>query len=232
MMIESTNHRRKVTAWSRGGAFLLLIVLTACSSIPLPQPKVEPFRPSNFSASRTHLAPELVHVAVLPLESSSSLAHGQDATLNLLEKVLISEILKTRSFAVKPVDGRMLMSLVNRRSVSVNEPLPPTLFEAVAGQLDCQAVLFSEITALRAMAPLKMGWHLKLVDTQRLETIWEIDEFFDAGNIHVASAAEEYYQTQLSAGFRKPDAELVLASPRLYGQYALHAILSTLPTRK
>ena len=84
----------------------------------------------------------------------------------------------------------------------------------------------------KTMAPMKMGWHIKLIDTDTLETIWEINEFYDAGNIHVAAAAEAYYETQLSAAFRKPDPELVLASPRLFGQYTLDSVFSTLPPRK
>ena len=76
-----------------------------------------------------------------------------------------------------------------------------------------------------------VGWHMKLVDTDSLQTIWEINELYDGGNERVATAAFQYYKAEIGAGFRKPDPELVLASPRLFGQYTLHSVFSTLPLR-
>jgi hypothetical protein len=105
------------------------------------------------------------------------------------------------------------------------------LFASIKEQLDCQAVLFSELTNLRTMSPMLVGWHMKLVETDSLQTIWEINELYDGGNERVATAASQYYEAEIGAGFRKPDPELVLASPRLFGQYTLHSVFSTLPLR-
>jgi len=214
-------------------ALCLLVVLgSGCQTVSLPKPKPKPYEPANFAATRTHLAPELVNVAVMPPEVQPGTATGYDPTLRLLQQVHQSELMKTRAFGVRLIRPDMLKPLLGRQHVRANQPMPEALFQVLREQLDCQAVLFSQLTTLRTMAPMKMGWHMKLIDTDTLETIWEIDEIFDAGNIHVAAAAEDYYETQLSAAFRKPDAELVLASPRLFGQYTLDSVFSTLPPRK
>ncbi len=226
------------TIISRPNALLIgmmisfLLVTTGCQTVSLPEPRPEPFKPGNFSATRTHLTHELVTVGVMPPEASNELASGHEVTLNLLEQIHKTEMMKSQSFAVRLINQEMLKSLVGRKTISANQPFPAEFFKVLREDLDCQAVLISELTALKTMVPMKMGWHMKLIDTETLETIWEIDEFFDAGNIHVAAAAEEYYETQLSAAFRKPDPELVLASPRLFGQYTLDSVFSTLPPRK
>ena len=210
----------------------ITLLLTGCQTGSPLKPKTTPYQPGNFSSSRTHLTPEIVTVAVMPPEVTVQLASGHEATLKLLEQIHGTEVMKTHAFAVRLINEDMLKSLVGRKSVSANQPFPAEFFDALRENLSCQAVLISELTALKTMAPMKMGWHMKLIDTESLEAIWEIDEFYDAGNIHVAAAAEEYYETKLSGAFRKPDPELVLASPRLFGQYTLDSVLSTLPPRQ
>lgn len=210
----------------------VMLVGTGCQTVQLPKPKAEPYQPRNFSSSRTYLAPELVNVAVFPPETGRNIELGQDATLTVLKQIFRSELMKTHSFAIRMLDSESLEALTGYRKVYTDQVFTKEFFRILKEDMDCQAVLLSELTTLKTMAPMKMGWHLKLIDTDTLETIWEIDEFYDAGNIHVAAAAETYYETQLSAAFRKPDPELVLASPRLFGQYTLDSVFSTLPPRK
>ena len=205
---------------------------TGCQTVQLPKPKAEPYQPTNYSASRTYLAPELVNVAVIAPEAGRNVGVGHDATLSVLKQIHRSELLKTHAFAVKALDTETLDTLTGHRKIYSDQVFTKDFFRILKEQLNCQAVLLSELTSLKTMAPMKMGWHMKLIDTDTLETIWEIDEFYDAGNIHVASAAETYYETQLSGAFRKPDPEIVLASPRLFGQYTLDSMFSTLPPRK
>jgi len=213
---------------------LLLVVLagTACRTVPLAKPKAELYEPSNYSASRTYLAPELVNVAVITPEAGRNISAGHDETLNILKQIYRSELMKTHAFAVRVLDSDTLNTLTGYRKIYSDHVFSKDFFKILREQLNCQAVLLSELTSLKTMAPMKMGWHMKLIDTDTLETIWENDEFYDAGNIHVAAAAQTYYETQLSAAFRKPDPELVLASPRLFGQYTLDSVFSTLPPRK
>lgn len=205
---------------------------TGCQTLPLPQPKPEPYQPGNYSSSRTYLAPELVNVAVISPEAKKSISLGHDATLTVLKQIYQTELMKTHAFDVRVLDPETLNTLTGHRKIFSDHVFTKDFFKILKEDLDCQAVLLSELTSLKTMAPIKMGWHMKLIDTDTLETIWEINEFYDAGNIHVASAAETYYETELSAAFRKPDPELVLASPRLFGQYTLDSVFSTLPPRK
>lgn len=237
-MIRSKDMRRKrfIDHWISIAtiAMLMWVMLsgTGCQTVALPKPKAEPYRPGNYSSSRTYLAPELVNVAVISPEASRRISLGHDATLNVLKQIHQSELMKTHAFSVRVLDPETLNTLTGHRKIFSDHVFSKEFFTILKEDLDCQAVLLSELTSLKTMAPMKMGWHMKLIDTDTLETIWEINEFYDAGNIHVASAAETYYETQLSAAFRKPDPELVLASPRLFGQYTLDSVFSTLPQRK
>ena len=208
------------------------ILLSGCASAPKPfVKKVEPFQPSNYSVSRTHLKADLVRVAVLLPEVDRQLSLNYGATLELFHQVFQSEVMKPRLFEVVMVDANTLRSLIGPMKLSSDQPYPNELFASLKEQLDCQAVLFSELTNLRTMSPMLVGWHMKLVETDSLQTIWEINELYDGGNERVAIAASQYYEAEIGAGFRKPDPELVLASPRLFGQYTLHSVFSTLPLR-
>ena len=212
--------------------FVLVAVFSACSSAPKRiTKKVDPYRPTNFQVSRSHLKAEIVRVAVLKPEVDRELSLNYGLQLGLLQEVFKSEVIKPRLFEAVMVDSSTLRSLIGSIKLSSDRPYPIDLFASLKENLDCQAVLFSELTSLRIMPPMSVGWHMKLVDIESSQTIWEINELFDGGNGRVATAAFQYYEAEIGAGFRKPDPELVLASPRLFGQYTLHSVFSTLPSR-
>ena len=84
------------------------------------------------------------------------------------------------------------------------------MFASLKEQLDCQAVLFRADQLADHVAHVGRVAH-ELVDTDSLQTIWEINELYDGGNERVATAAFQYYEAEIGAGFRT-DPELVLAS--------------------
>ena len=212
--------------------FVLVAVFSACSSAPKRiTKKVDPYRPTNFQVSRSHLKAEIVRVAVLKPEVDRELSLNYGLQLGLLQEVFKSEVIKPRLFEAVMVDSSTLRSLIGSIKLSSDRPYPIDLFASLKENLDCQAVLFSELTSLRIMPPMSVGWHMKLVDIESLQTIWEINELYDGGNESVATAAFQYYESEIQAGFRKPDPELVLASPRLFSQYTLNSIFSTMPLR-
>ena len=70
------------------------ILLSGCASAPKPfVKKVEPFQPSNYSVSRTHLKADLVRVAVLLPEVDRQLTLNYGATLELFHQVFQSEVM-------------------------------------------------------------------------------------------------------------------------------------------
>ena len=211
---------------------VLVAIVSGCNSAPKRiTKKVDPYRPTNFQVSRSHLKAEIVRVAILKPEVDRELSSSYGVQLGLLQEVFKSEVIKPRLFEAVMVDSSTLRSLIGPIKLSSDRPYPIDLFASLKENLDCQAVLFSELTSLRTMPPMSVGWHMKLVDIESLQTIWEINEIFDGGNGSVATAAFQYYEAEIGAGFRKPDPELVLASPRLFGQYTLHSVFSTLPLR-
>jgi hypothetical protein len=93
----------------------------------------------------------------------------------------------------------------------------------------CDAVLFCQLTAFRAYAPLAVGWRLKLVDVRSRQILWAGDEVFDAGQSTVKTGARRYQLEHLhsleSGGWTMEN------SPRYFGQYTLACLLDTLPQR-
>ena len=215
-------------------SFLLVLVaiFAGCTSVPKRiTKKVDPYRPTNFQVTRSHLKAEIVRVAVLKPEVDRELSLNYGVQLGLLQEVFKSEVIKPRRFEVVMVDSSTMRSLIGPIKLSSDRPYPIDLFISLKENLNCQAVLFSELTSLRTMPPMSVGWHMKLVDVESLQTIWEINELYDGGNESVAIAAFQYYESEIQSGFRKPDPELVLASPRLFSQYTLNSVFSTLPLR-
>ncbi len=212
--------------------FLLVAIVSGCNSAPKRiAKKVDPYIPTNFQVSRSHLKAEIVRVAVLKPEVDRELSLNYGVQLGLVQEIFKSEVIKPRRFEVVMVDSSTLRSLIGPIKLSADRPYPIDLFSSLKENLDCQAVLFSELTSLRTIPPMSVGWHMKLVDIESLQTIWEINELYDGGNERVATAAFQYYESEIQAGFRKPDPELVLASPRLFSQYTLNSVFSTLPLR-
>ena len=227
------NQTKPSKACFSGASCLLVLawLLQGCASVEPAPPRVPPYQPTNFSASRTHLTPEIVRVAVKAPEVDDTLAAQHNRTVQLLEQVYRSEVAKPMLFEVVWLDEAS-MKAMGLPPLKTDRPYPRQFFTTLKESLQCEAFLTSKITNLRTMAPLMIGWQMKLVDTDTLETIWEINEVFDAGNASVHAAAANYFEAEVRSGFRKPSSELVMASPRLYGQYTLDAVFSTLPPRK
>ena len=216
-------------------ASMLLVALgmLGCSTVQTPSVvRAEPYEPTNFSVSRTFLNAEIVRVAVLPPTVPASLRQSHAQVVESLQQVFRSEVTKAKLFEVVWLDPEAMRSQVGLPVLNPDRPYPAHFFTSLNESLQCQAVLLPKLTSMRTISPMMMGWQIQLVDTQTVETIWEINEVFDAGNPSVHAAAVAYFEQQVQAGFRKPSPELVLASPSLYGQYTLDAMLATLPSRK
>jgi hypothetical protein len=203
----------------------------------------------NVFTSSPVLPKDLKRVLVLPLafkEPRADLGSGCE----MLEPVLQSELAKTRKFEVVPVGAEMLRSLTGRFAWTGAEILPADFFDSLRRAYGCDAVLFCQLTAFRAYAPLAIGWRMKLVDVRSQKIIWAADEVFDAIEPAVAKGAEQFQKQQqnvhgetksllktfLKLADREPlsaldDQWAILNSPRYFGQYSAAKLLQTLPER-
>ena len=159
-----------------------------------------------------------MRVAVLLPEVDRQLTLNYGATLELFHQVFQSEVMKPRLFEVVMVDTNTLRSLIGPMKLSSDQPYPNELFASLKEQLDCQAVLFS-LTNLRTMSPMLVELY-EMVDTDSLQTIWEINELYDGGNERVATAA--FNTTKLkSVRLSQTRSRIGLGFPSAFRSYTL-----------
>jgi hypothetical protein len=208
------------------GAFLF----NGCRMAPIKDPIVGPnYQVSNVFRKEPLLPGNIRRVAVLPLnyrESSALLVSGKDS----LQPILASELIKASRFEMVLVDPAQLKQWTGRDHWDAYEALPPTLFKTLAEKTGADAVLFATLSEYKPYPPIMIGWRMKLV-AMDADTLWAVEEMFDASELAVSNAARRYDRDHVRSNPVLEDSRSVLLSPARFGQYTLHAILETLPDR-
>lgn len=206
-------------------------VLVSCQTTPV-QTSVfrRDFRPDNVFVYPPRLSLDFRRVAVLPIapaSASGDLPAGSEA----LAPVLLEQITKTKKFEAVAVNAGYLSQRMGRANWTGREVLPPDFFAYLRREYDCDGVLFVELTAYRAYAPLAVGWRFKLVDARTQQIIWAADELFDAAQPSVQRAAQKFSQETPVLPMIAQKEWAALNSPRRFGRYTAAALLDTLPER-
>jgi hypothetical protein len=188
-------------------------------------------RASGLNAYRagTALPDRLRRVAVLPLTTEVDLT--TEAGAEALAPVWLAELARTRAFEVVPVTADWLLAATGRRGLSAADELPLDLLPRLVAATGCDGVLFCRLTQYRASPPLLVGWSAKLVSADGRQVVWAVDETFDAGDPRVRAAARVFARQRLPGGQAVADPAGNWLAPRQFGQYALQAVLATLPAR-
>jgi hypothetical protein len=228
--------RRRQTMWRAGratGLTILIAALAGCqtqlSRVGLLAPEPD-YHPANVFAYPPNLSPNLQRVAVLPLAATANLGdlpEGCDA----LSPVLWEQLVKSKKFEVVTVPGDKLRSRTGRPTWTGTESLPVDFLPFLRREYGCDAVLFSELTAYHAYAPMVIGWRLKLVDARTGQILWAVDDLFDAGRPAIANAACHFEKRLNATVSAEENSWVVLNSPRRFGRYSAAALLDTLPDR-
>jgi hypothetical protein len=211
---------------------MLACLYVGCGTIPIPDRVVlgSSYQPGNIYRQSERLPESLRRVAILPLSVSvdeSLRTEGREA----LQPLIYSELAKCKLFELVYVTHAELQQWTGRSDWRAEEKLPPNFFEKLKDQLGCNAVLFCELSQYRPYKPLVIGWQLKLIDSDEPRSWWSADEVFDAGEVSVSNAARRYYFEYFRDGAASGDSNLILSSPRRFGQYTLSALFATLPSR-
>lgn len=206
-------------------------VLVSCQTAPL-QTTVfrRDFSPDNVFVYPKKLTLDFRRVAVLPIAAiaaSGDLPAGCEA----LAPVLLEQIAKTKKFEAVAVNGNYLRARTGQAAWTGREVLPPDFFAYLRREYDCDGVLFVELTAYRAYAPLAVGWRFKLVDARTQQIIWAADEMFDAAQPSVQRAAAKFEHEKPVLPLVAQQDWAALNSPRRFGRYSAAALLDTLPER-
>ena len=213
------------------GVFAMSGMLAGCQAAP---PHADSFRrgerPVNVFAYPAKLSLDLRRVAVLPLAAETG---GRDLPEGCaaLAPVLWEQLVKARKFEVVTVEAANLRRSSGQTAWTGLEVLPPDFLASLRREYACDGVLFAELTAYRAYAPLAVGWRLKLVDVRSGQILWAADELFDAAQPAVYRAAQRYAGPRSLWPFGREENWVAANSPRQFGRYAAAAVLDTLPER-
>jgi hypothetical protein len=206
------------------------LALTGCAtSAPWPVAcSSAEYKVHNVYRPTQHIPVHIRRVAVLPISAEPGdwqAYHGRDE----LQSVLLKEMGKAQRFELVAASPELLVHLTGRDSWCADELLPHDFCEQLEAELGCDAILLSHLRPYHPYKPLVMGWNVKLLDLHSQSIVWSVDEVFDAAQPAVARAAQNYHQTQR---FRWAAEEtMVLASPRHFGEFTLHAVCDALPPR-
>ena len=185
------------------------------------------YQPDNVYRSNLRLPLDVRRVAVLPI----SVERGDwqaEAGRAELEKVLLSELAKGKTFETVVVSPEQMNGWTHRAGWRADEALPVTFLSQVQKTTGCDAVLFAHLSQYHAYTPPVIGWNLKLAEVRSGAILWSADEIFDAAEASVARTAVDYQRRHVKGAV---DGSAILSSPRLFGQYTLSALLATLPGR-
>ena len=188
------------------------------------------FHPDNIFSGPGKLSAKTLRVAVLPLAAENNrgdLPEGCEA----LTPVVWEQAVKARRFEAVTVNADKLRAATGRAAWTGGEVLPADFYDSLRREYGCDAVLFGEVTAFRAYAPLAVGWRFKLVDVRTGQVLWAADEIFDAADKNVAKAAQRFEHPGRHLPFVESEDWAVLNSPRKFGGYSAAALLETLPER-
>jgi hypothetical protein len=219
--------RRLARFWP-GFAFLLL--LSGCQTRRPHLPFEAHYQPSNIYSKAPVLDPEVKRVALLPMASLLPTETFQ-AGVDSLQPLLRAELEKSKRFEVIVITPEQLRRWTGQGVWKSEDQLPPEFFDRLQEETGCQAVLFNQLTRYQPYQPVAVGWKLTLVFNKDHVIYWSADEIFDAGEGAVANSARVYESDHITTPSPLPDPNAILSSPSRFGQYTLHALLTTLPKR-
>jgi hypothetical protein len=215
-------------------ATLLVAVLglfTGCKLTRLDEMVAGPgYTPKNVYQSLRQLPVHVRRVAVLPMTCGGD-RYEVDAGRELLEPVVTDELGRTRKFELVRVPPEKLRALTGRQTWNAEEALPTGLLRLLRDEMECDAVLFTKLTQFRAYPPLAVGLSFKLVEVDKAEYVWAVDEVFDANEPGVVNDARRFQQTRERLPAALADSRSILHSPSGFGRYAANTVFRTLPAR-
>src|SRR5580658_6068708 len=205
-------------------------LLCACDT---PKIKLTPdvrYKPTNIYLKGPAMDPTVKRVAILPMTTLQPTEAFQ-AGVDSLQPLLHAELEKSKRFEMIVVTPEQLQNWTGQRVWRAEEQLPPDFFERIREETGCQAVFFDQLTRYQPYQPVAVGWKMTLVFNKEHQIYWMADEVFDAGDDGVANAARSYESDHIVTQSPLPDPNAILSSPSRFGQYTLHALLTTLPQR-
>jgi hypothetical protein len=216
-------------AWLWPG-FGVVWLLCACEVPKIKSPLETRYKPTNVYRKGPAMDPEVKRVAVLPMTTLQPTEAFQ-AGVDSLQPLLHAELEKAKRFEMIVVTPEQLQNWTGQRVWRADEQLPPDFFDRIREETGCQGVFFDQLTRYQPYQPVAVGWKMTLVYNKEHQIYWAADEVFDAGDDGVANAARSYESDHIVTQSPLPDPNAILSSPSRFGQYTLHALVTTMPLR-
>ncbi len=174
------------------GLFMTGWLLTGCATHPFDPGLTGPFHEiGNFFLINHALPPHVRRVAMLPL-SSTQTTQTADKGRESLEPILYGELSKKRLFEIVRITPEQLDAWTGKTNWKAEDELPANFLTKIRESSACDAILFSQMTYYQPYPPLAVGWRLLLVDSNDGQTLWSLDEIFDAGEPRVANSVRRF----------------------------------------
>lgn len=222
------------TQFCRPAAALLLLALAAtcgCANLRLHDPVTGlSYSPQNVYRALDQLPVHVRRVAVLPMTAAGP-GSDLEAGCDILTPVVLEELGRTRKFEVVAVTPERLRHLTGRLTWPAEGALPPDFLKTLRDELDCDAVMFCRLTQFRPYPPLAVGLSLKLVEVDKAEFVWAVDEVFDANQSGVVTGARRFQQSREQLPAQLADSRSILNAPSQFGRYVANSVFHTLPAR-
>ena len=208
------------------GCLAIFAGLTGCTTTPKSSSSAGQTQ-NVFNWSRI-LPGDLRRVACLPVTSEAQTqedTEGRDA----LEPILRAELIKAKRFEVMAISPEALEKRTGQTCWRQDAKLPGDLFDWLKASTGADAVMFCHLSVFHAYPPLTIGLKMRLVDLRTRNTLWAVDEVFDAQQLPSRETSPWVEWCGLDFLHSNSTAWRLQNSPRQFGQYAAAKILSTLP---
>jgi len=212
--------------WYRLYPCLLVAMLLAAPTESKAAPKTasSPVPPVNFTVADP-LPTGIRRVAVLPLVRPEMVETADD----VFQAIVDSSLLKTGRFEAVPISAASARAWTGKAQWKAEEQLPADFFTKLQRETGCDAVLFVQITSLKAYPPLAIGWRLRLVTVKGQITAWAADEWFDTEEAKVVAPLKQPMLQTLFSEDPNGKNWKKLNSPRLFAEFSLAQVLATVP---
>jgi hypothetical protein len=221
---------RVLSVLTRSVIVVLGAMLASCATVEeLAQAGKAPqfYAPVNVQAAN-QLPADIRRVVLLPVYCGEV---APEETGLSFDTALLAALQKQMRFEVVPASRDDLRRKFGAPEFSSANALPHGFLDALGADYAADAVLLVDLTALRPIRPLNLGFRAKLATVREVRLLWSFDEVLTADEPTVRRSA-----LRASAGSRREKtpydlSPATLQSPARFAAFVAGEMFATLPPR-
>lgn len=199
----------------------ILLGITACNPYSKEIPTGRPLKIDNVYTNPSYDYTQLVNVLLLPignpLENTSVQSHKQ---------TLVNEIIRNFSkfhyFNIQYDTKNNIVpgSIVNLSTDSVNK----AALGALGEKYHAQGILKIDVVELQVFAPMRIHVKASLLDSNKGDLLWAIDQVFDADDAEVMNGLRMWWNTRMAGGDDYNRFEIKKITPSFFLNYVFYSV--------